>query len=116
MMSETIKFHAEETIVERRHTDTSRPWHISSAIRIVGVGLLGALLAIVFFNVPISTVATWGIFIALMFGSHFLHGGHGDRDSSSYGQPSNPSPDASDRIYATQPVKVDQTNHPHGCH
>ncbi len=102
--------------MEHNHTRTNRPWHIPSVVWIAGVGLLMALLAIVVFNVPVSTVVTWGIFIALMFGSHFLHGVHGDHDSSSYGQQSHPSSDASDQIYATQPVKVDQTNHSHGCH
>lgn len=57
--------------MEHRHTDTNRPWYVSSAIWIAGVGLLVALLAIVFFNVPVSTVVTWSIFIALMFGSRF---------------------------------------------
>jgi hypothetical protein len=101
--------------VEHNHTDTNRTWHIPSFIWIAGVGLLVALLAIVFFNVPVSTVVTWSIFMALMFGSHFLHGGHGDHDSR-YGQQSNPSSDASDQVYATQPVKDDQTNHRRGCH
>lgn len=100
--------------MEHNRAGTNRHWHIPSAIWIVGVGLLVALLAIVFFNVPISTIVTWSIFIALMFGSHFLRGGPGNHDSS-YGQ-QDPSSDSNDRGYATQPVKVDQTNHSHSCH
>jgi len=101
--------------MEHNHTNPDRPWHIPSVVWIVAVSLLIALLAIVFFNVPVSTVVTWGIFIALMFGSHFLHGGHGGHESS-YEQQSKPSSDASDQVNATQPVKADQTNHRGGCH
>lgn len=98
--------------MEPNRTDANRHWHIPSVIWIAGIGLLVALLAIVFFNVPVSTVVTWSIFIALMFGSHRLHGDH----NSGNGQTSNPSSDAGDRVYATQLVKVDQTNHSRGCH
>lgn len=101
--------------MEHNHTDTNRPWHIPSVIWMAGVGLLVALLAIVFFKVPAGTVVSVSIFIALMFGSHSLHGGHSNHNSS-YGQQSNPLPDTDNRAYATQPVKDDQTKHSHGCH
>lgn len=100
--------------MEHNHADTDHPWHIPSIIWIAGVGLLVGLLAIIFFNVPASTVVFLS-FIALMFGSHLLPGGHGNHGNS-YGQQSNPSSDASDQVYATQPVKADQTNHRRGCH
>lgn len=101
--------------MEHNHTNPDRPWRLPSVVWIVAVGLLIALLAILFFNVPVGTVVTWGIFVALMFGSHFLHGGHGNHDSG-YGQQSNPSSDGSDQVYAAQAIKADQTNHRHGCH
>lgn len=101
--------------MEHNHTDTNRRWHIPSVIWLVGVGLLVALLAVVFFNVPVSSVVTWSIFIVLMFGSHFLHGGHGNHDSR-HEQPNNPLSDTDNRAYDTQPVKDNRTNHPRGCH
>ncbi|MBZ0291506.1 MAG: hypothetical protein K8L99_02970 [Anaerolineae bacterium] len=97
--------------MEPNHTDANRRWHNRPVVWSAGVGLLVALLAIVYFNVPVSTVVSWGIFIALMFGSHLLHGGHG-----SHGQRSNSWSGTDKRILAAQPVKVDQTDHSRGCH
>jgi hypothetical protein len=109
--------------MEHTHSTTDdRPIRIPRIVWIVGGGLLIALVAVVIFKVPFSTVAYFG-FLALMMGSHFFmhgsHGGHGD-----HGQPGSPptntentdsTPNANNTSVTTQ--STDQpTRHSGGCH
>jgi hypothetical protein len=101
--------------LEHLHSTTDdRPVRIPRAVWIVGGGLLIALVAIVIFKVPFSTVAYFG-FIALMMGSHlFMHGGHGGHGSHS--QPNNPPANSIDTAADTAQPEDQATRHSGGCH
>ena len=90
-------------------TETDRPVLIPPIAWFLGLGLIGALVAIFVFNVAFSTVVFYG-FIALMVGSHLFmhgsHGGHGSHAEHQSGAGSN----------ATEANKNEHAGHSGGCH
>ncbi len=109
--------------MEHTHSTTEdRSIRIPRFVWIIGGGLLIALVAVVIFKVPFSTVAYFG-FIALMMGSHFFmhgsHGGHGDH--SQHGNSSTNAANTDDMPNAngtaiTTPSTDQPTRHSGGCH
>ena len=109
--------------MEHTHSTTdARPIRIPRIIWIVGGGLLIALVALVIFKVPFSTVAYFG-FLALLMGSHIFmhgsHGGHGDHiqhaNPSANAAKTDGAPNANSTAVTTQ--STDQpTRHSGGCH
>lgn len=80
-------------------------WVIVAAIVIGGIAVFG-------FNVPLTTVGTYGFFI-LMMGSHFFmhgsHGGHGGNENHSAQNVSQSKADPTQKAN-------DQQGHSGGCH
>ena len=79
---------------------------VPTIVWVLGGGLFAALVAILVFNVAVSTVIYYGFF-ALMMGSHFfMHGSHGGHASHQHGSTSD----------NTDSSKNEHTRHTDGCH
>ena len=92
--------------MESHPSVTDRPVRIPPIAWFLGIGLIGAFVAIFVFNVAINTVAYYGFF-ALMVGSHlFMHGGHGGHVRHQPGAESNPA----------EAKNNEHAGHSGGCH
>ncbi|MFU8771510.1 MAG: hypothetical protein ACNA8H_03710 [Anaerolineales bacterium] len=61
-----------------------QPSRLTLIVWVLGLGLGMALVAIYGFNVPVTTVFSYGLLV-LMIGAHFfMHAGHGSHDHNSH--------------------------------
>lgn len=97
---------------------TQRQTGIPPMVWFLTIGLLLALTAIVVFNVPVGTVANYGL-LALFVGAHFFmhgsHSGHGSQGSANssghqHGGPVSNAPESD------QPDQDTHAGHTGGCH
>lgn len=94
-------------------TETDRPVHIPPIFWFLGLGLIGALVAIFIFNIAVSTVAYYGL-LAFVFGGHFfLHGSHGGHGGSSAGHQHGPESNSGELDKSDTNA---HSRHTGGCH
>lgn len=79
----------------------------------LGIGLLLALVAIFLFNVPVGTVANYGLLAFFLGGHFFMHGSHGGHGGSGGHQHGGPVSNAAE----SDKTDVNQhSGHTGGCH
>ncbi len=64
--------------MEHTHSTTGRSTRIPRIVWILGMAVIAGVVAIVIFQVPANTVASFSFIALMMFGHLFMHGGHGD--------------------------------------
>ena len=100
-------------------TASNRPLRIPTAAWVITGAVVAALVAILVFQVAVSTVISYGFFAAMILSHLFMHGSHGRHGSHAgpaSGVGNTPSASMDGPANAGQSDSDPHTGHTGGCH